>query len=262
MIEIDGSRLPEHVSYSSLTTWLDCGWKYYLSRVEEIQEVPSWYLLGGTTLHKATELYDLHGSDDIEKLWEKCWKETIDETLKNTTTTMDKWKAGGRPSKTYPNKEDDKWWSKNGPKQLEKWVQFRSGSWSILDIDGSPAVELDIQPVIAGVPVKMQIDRVMVTPDGEVVVVDIKSGRSIPTWLQLAFYAAGLEKTYGIKPQWGTYWMSRSGITSAFVNLDEFPTGGIEFLVAQFDKARRNDVFLPNLSHCSKCGLSDKCKWK
>lgn len=64
MIEINGSKLPSHISYSSLTTWLDCGWKYYLSRIVQAEETPAWYFIGGSALHKATEIYDKehHGS--------------------------------------------------------------------------------------------------------------------------------------------------------------------------------------------------------
>jgi hypothetical protein len=64
MIEINGNKLPSHVSYSSLTTWLDCGWKYYLSRIVQEEETPAWYFVGGSALHKATEIYDkeYHGS--------------------------------------------------------------------------------------------------------------------------------------------------------------------------------------------------------
>jgi hypothetical protein len=58
MIIIDGQELPAHVSYSQLTTWLDCGWKYYMSKVERVPEEGSWWLVGGTSVHKATEVID------------------------------------------------------------------------------------------------------------------------------------------------------------------------------------------------------------
>jgi RecB family exonuclease len=58
MILINGYELPAHVSYSALTTYLDCGWKYYLTRVEKIIEQPTWYLAGGSAVHTATEMYD------------------------------------------------------------------------------------------------------------------------------------------------------------------------------------------------------------
>lgn len=57
-VSIGGEKLPSHVSYSSLTTWLDCGWKYYLSRIVNEDETPAWYLIGGSALHAATEEYD------------------------------------------------------------------------------------------------------------------------------------------------------------------------------------------------------------
>jgi hypothetical protein len=58
MIEISGEKLPDHISYSSLTTWLECGWKYYLSRVQGVAETPAWWFYGGSAVHHATETYD------------------------------------------------------------------------------------------------------------------------------------------------------------------------------------------------------------
>lgn len=57
-VTINGFELPEHVSYSSFTTWLDCGFKYYLSRVEAQRGLPSWWLVGGSALHEASEKWD------------------------------------------------------------------------------------------------------------------------------------------------------------------------------------------------------------
>ncbi len=63
MLEINGHQVPEHVSYSSLTTWLNCGWQYYLGRIAKVDEQPAIWNLGGSAVHKATEIYDL-------ELWE------------------------------------------------------------------------------------------------------------------------------------------------------------------------------------------------
>jgi ATP-dependent helicase/DNAse subunit B len=57
-IEINNEQLPEHISYSSLTTWLSCGWLYYLSRVLKLQEESSWWFYGGSAVHRASEEYD------------------------------------------------------------------------------------------------------------------------------------------------------------------------------------------------------------
>jgi hypothetical protein len=59
MIEIENYKIPEHVSYSAFTTWLECGWLYFLSRIVDTPETPAIWNLGGSAVHKATELYDL-----------------------------------------------------------------------------------------------------------------------------------------------------------------------------------------------------------
>lgn len=59
MININGDELPDHISYSSLTDYLACGYMYYLSRVKQVKEIPAWWLFGGVAVHKASELYDL-----------------------------------------------------------------------------------------------------------------------------------------------------------------------------------------------------------
>ena len=57
-VKINGYELPSHVSYSAITTWLDCGFKYYLSRIEKINGEPSWWLVGGSSVHEASEAFD------------------------------------------------------------------------------------------------------------------------------------------------------------------------------------------------------------
>lgn len=66
-VKINGYDLPSHVSYSQLTTWLDCGWKYYLSRVVQIPEDGSWWLVGGSTVHEATEAFDKAFYEEVGK---------------------------------------------------------------------------------------------------------------------------------------------------------------------------------------------------
>jgi ATP-dependent helicase/DNAse subunit B len=54
----DKYTIPEHVSYSALTTYIDCGYLYYLGRLLEIPEQPAVWSVGGSAFHKATEEWD------------------------------------------------------------------------------------------------------------------------------------------------------------------------------------------------------------
>lgn len=177
----------------------------------------------------------------------------------------DEIRAGGRASKEYPNKEDGLWWLKHGPLMVDRWIDWRSNSgWEIWRTpEGEPAIELGLMVDMAGVPVKMGIDRVMVTPEGEMVVLDIKSGSRTPqSDLQLAFYAAGLDLAFGIRPSYGTYWMARTGITSSFIDLDSMPTNKIVDMVQMFETTRRAGLFLPNFKHCTLCPFTQVCEWR
>jgi hypothetical protein len=70
-VKIDGWEMPAHVSYSALTTWLDCGYKYVLSRGAKIPEKPSWWFIGGNTVHDATE--------QLDRVWFKELQEGVSE---------------------------------------------------------------------------------------------------------------------------------------------------------------------------------------
>lgn len=174
-------------------------------------------------------------------------------------------RAGGRATKAYPNKEDQGWWLEHGPDMLQRWVDWRSNcDWTIwVTPDGIPAIELMLMVDMDGVPVKMSIDRVMVTPTGELVVLDLKTGSRTPqSDLQLAFYAAGIDLTYGIRPSLGTYWMARTGITSSPIDLTSMPTNKILNMVKMFDTTRRQGLFIPNFKHCTLCTFTQICEWR
>ena len=61
-IQIGDYDLPEHVSYSAFTTYVDCGFQYYLTRLLMIPEKPSVWSVGGSAFHRATELWDLENA--------------------------------------------------------------------------------------------------------------------------------------------------------------------------------------------------------
>jgi putative RecB family exonuclease len=52
------NNTPSYISYSQYETYLSCGEKYRLSRIEQVPEQPAYYLIGGSGVHEATEVYD------------------------------------------------------------------------------------------------------------------------------------------------------------------------------------------------------------
>ena len=58
MIKLDGYELPAHISYSAFTTFLTCGYQYYLGRLLKVPEEPSVWSAGGRAFHLAAENWD------------------------------------------------------------------------------------------------------------------------------------------------------------------------------------------------------------
>lgn len=61
MIIIQDLKIPEYVSYSAMSTYLTCGYQYYLSRILDLEERPSVWSIGGSAFHLAAERWDRDG---------------------------------------------------------------------------------------------------------------------------------------------------------------------------------------------------------
>jgi len=202
--------------------------------------------------------------NDVDNLWTQSWaKESEGIDLTNA-------RVGGRATKANPNKEDIGYWQTQGPMWVEQYIAWRkqNPNWKIWTTpDGRPAIELELTPVVADVPVKMVIDRIF-DVDGQLVIVDLKTSKNTPTsTLQLGFYKLGLEVTFGTDAlggeiNWGNYYMSRGSNTVEMVDLSGYTYEKMEFLVKGFDKARKAGIFLPNTNSCQyMCGLTAHCQF-
>ena len=197
--------------------------------------------------------------NDVDNLWTESWNSCKgDIDLTNA-------RIGGKATKLNPNKEDVDFWQKAGPVCVSEYIACRkhNPNWKIwIEPDGRPAIELELMPVIADVPIKMVIDRIFEV-DGQLVIVDLKTSKNTPTsTLQLGFYKLGLEETFDIEVNWGNYYMSRGSNTVEMVDLSGYTYDKMEFLVKGFDKARKAGIFLPNTNSCQyMCGLTAHCQF-
>lgn len=247
----------EHLSFSSLSTYSDCSERFYLERVASVPQQQGWWLPAGTALHTATEWLDEGTYLSAELAWNEAWRQTLARLEEYPT------KAGGRATKEFPNKEDKSYWDAKGAEMVDKYLTWRdittTAGWSWLEIDGKPAIEVPVEARLEGTLVKGYIDRVMVSPEGEVVVMDLKSSQREPQSLQLDVYRYLLQENYGITATHGMYYMFRKGTTTERKEL------GVsnQWLAHYFGTAARGiqaGIFLPNVGMlCGTCGVREYC---
>lgn len=191
-------------------------------------------------------------------LWDKAWLlETKDLNLETA-------RRAGRVTVANPNKEDGNWWNTQGSVWVDNYILWRKNNpdWKIWTTpQGARAIELQLNPVISGVTIKMVIDRIFEV-DGKLIIVDLKTSVKRPTSdLQLGFYKVGLEQSLGIEINTGNYWMSRESGTGDMIDLSRYTLDTLEYFAEGFDKARKAGIFLPNLSSCNFCGLTEHCQF-
>jgi RecB family exonuclease len=146
-------------------------------------------------------------------LFEEGWAEALaDRQERSPSFYKSEYIATGRATAEYGGKRTEQWWLDHGPAMVQAWIDWREREgWAIWETPtGLPAIELELNVVLPGdIPVKMFIDRVMVTKAGQLVVVDLKTGARMPeTPDQLGLYAVGIELTFGAayRPAWGYFW--------------------------------------------------------
>lgn len=270
--------LPEHVSHSQFTSWLRCQRAFFLERIAGAPKIPAWWLIGGSAVHEVTEHLDRealrlglepHHLDVTLKL-EQLTREKLTELVaaeeEKSGVTTSEWFAAGRGAG-----QGKQYWWENAPKMVQNWLQWRTlKGWQIAwsedddEID-HPLIEWEFAIVIGGVTVKGAPDRVMVLPNGDWVVVDIKSGSSTPKEpLQLGLYATVLEMLGFPRPKYGTFVKVKDGESTPLVPLEKYDERYFTELFAglrgQLDLAVSTGRFLPNVGDaCRTCSVQNSC---
>jgi hypothetical protein len=241
------NELPKHISYSSLGTYLECGWKYNLTKIQGVPEKHAVWFTGGSAVHRATEMWDLN-PNAAEFIWNDAWYKQVKE---------DEELHGDMNSWEYIKREDMSWWYGEGLWMLDRWIEFRSNGWGIY----KDYIEKQYEVPLVDTVVKMAIDRVMTDYDGNIVLLDIKTGASSQRHpLQLATYAWALRKMDGLEVNKAGFWDARTGHVTTW-NLEHLATEQIETIYSEFDRSRKAEIYLPNLNNCGRCGVLSYCKF-
>jgi putative RecB family exonuclease len=268
-------EVPAHLSWSQASNLIGsyCPSQYFYGRVLGKPERPSWASVGGSAVHAASEDWDrqyLAGEVILEEPnLRGMFEMSLDIEIKKTEESgFDKaeWRASGRASKEWPDKEDERWWRANGPAMLARWANWRLGTgWEIAMLTNSdgvevPGIEIPFNIELGGVPIRGFVDRVF-EKDGEFLGIDLKSGSMEPkTAGQLGTYRAGVLAEYGVDTRWGGFWMARTGQSGSLHDLTQWTPERLDFTYAEARAVQMRGAFMHRPSNmCSSCPFRDYC---
>lgn len=174
-------------------------------------------------------------------------------------------RAGGRATKAFPNKEDKSWWMAEGPNMVHAYYNWRLSNpnlqvWTAPN--GQPAIELEVNVKLPdGTMLKSFIDRVFQDVNtGDQIIVDLKTGKPPATALQLGVYRLALQQTFDLAPRYGAYWMGRQGGLDQVHDLSQFPPTTVASWMQQVADMIRAGYFVPHVSQrCGFCSVKSHC---
>jgi hypothetical protein len=122
-------------------------------------------------------------------------------------------------------------------------------------------IETSFEVDIMGAGIRGYIDRILVDPNGEARIVDLKTGKNPPTSaLQLGVYRLGAKQALDMDIDYGHYYMARSGTFTETAPLQQYTDDLIGTWFSKAKLAIENEVFVPHVHmFCSSCEVSKYC---
>lgn len=169
--------LPDHISYSQWKSYTSCPRSWYLARLQGGQEVQSWYLPIGSSVHDAIESR-LRGGPELPM--ETFFYPYIERQMR-IEPDLSKWLAGGPADSPITHE-----------KALQRAVECYERACEELEAIDVWKVEYDASGRLPGlsVPIKAFVDIVGEHKTKGPVIWDWKTGSTKPDNFQLETYAA------------------------------------------------------------------------
>jgi DNA helicase-2/ATP-dependent DNA helicase PcrA len=226
-----------YISYSRLSTYLSCPYRYYLQYVEGFRPPANALMSFGSSLHAA--LRDFYSQDKIPP--------TLDDLYAHYYRN---WFSFG-----YRSRETEAKFFQEGLSILEEYYDR-----NIDEFCPALFVERRFQVEIKGVPFVGVVDRIDRMPDGTLRVIDYKTYRKNGSGLQLMLYRLALEKLFGYPPEKLLYYFLKEQETSSVEVNEEALEEAQENLVRMKEWLERG-LFLKNKGlNCISCDFQRFCE--
>jgi hypothetical protein len=281
----------KHWSYSQLSSMDECEVKYAADKIFGKPRLPQWSLVGGKALHAAIEIFEremlsrtmltgLEGDAWRKQAWDDAFTAAIVETVDESNIMPDDWRAANG------GKENFDWWRVEGEHMLKLYVEQRFAGIAAAQRAGTqprrlfglgdptaPVLELELSIGVEGpmgsLEFKAILDQAWLCHDGTLLIVDIKTGRQLPSafdTFQLGSQAMVLAKHIGIQAPApfvkACYYDARKGIyTTPIEALARHPMAELAYRVHTAEARRRGGIYRPYVSTrgCTGCGVRKLC---
>lgn len=268
----DGSQPRQYKrSASQWKLFSRCSEQFYLERIlrPKLPRRPAAWTALGNALHEAFYNWELnkreYGLGQIVRDYEKNFDSHID-TFKSMQPDWSYWMKSPRTKLVTTDIQNYR--LRGIENDVPTYYDYCIGSdWEILLLDdGYPALELEFEITINGIPVVGSIDKLLWWPkERKVTVDDIKTGNLDDTdHRQLGLYAFAANATLEL-PQpisWGRYYYTKPQLRrpSGWIDLTRYNADYLGRCFWRLNAAISNNLFLANPGkQCDLCAVRDWC---
>lgn len=234
-----------HVSASALSTWQGCPAQWVMDKAGIAVEQPSIWNCGGRAVHAAL---------DNESDFEEEFKAEIDLVTSDTGIPVEDFRVAGRGKEGYD------FWLVKGPDMVENGRRMLREA--VRDGWAPTATEERLETTLYGGRTLVAIPDMVLTRGPETLIVDYKTGASMPTGCQqLLVYALSLVSTDPTRqPIFGEFWNLRKGETARRWNLCDDNIDMASDALLAFSTSIENLSMAPAPSrNCYMCAHSKTC---
>lgn len=199
---------------------------------------------------------------NLTEKWLEVFNDAVKEVEERSNIPSTEWKTAGRKTTSRPDGEDLSFWQSDGLKQVESYQKwYKSSGWKIATMpDGRPGIEWAADVHFGGTPVRMIVDAIYQVGE-DLVIVDYKTGSRTPFGaVQAGLYASGIERAYGIRPKWGSFFMTRKGELDELLDLSPLSMDYFDYVFGAMNHSTMNGWFPPSVGDsCRMCSFTAQC---
>lgn len=235
------AKEPLEISFSKISAYQFCPWKYKLIYVDGFKVAPNPYISLGLTVHRALEDFHKNDGKDLDDLLEIYNKVWVNEGFQNPQQTMQ--------------------FYEKGEKMLRQYM-----GWCALRKSEVVAVEKEFRFAVGNRMLRGIIDRIDKLPDDTYEVIDYKTHAEmweqskIDSDLQLTFYAMGAENIMKKPPAvLSYYFLAHNKVVSTSRSQIHFDDALVELerVARKIEKGQ----FPPDTAKCPKCDFRQTCRF-
>ncbi len=236
-----GIRPALELSFSKISAYRFCPWKYKLLYVDGMRVPPNPYISLGLSVHKTLEEFHRNGRRNLDDLLDTYNQVWVNEGFQNPQQTMHFYEKGERMIREYYE------WLKERKSEIvavEKEFRFPVG-----------------KRILRGI-----IDRIDRLPDDTYEVIDYKTHAEmwdqarVDSDLQLTLYAIGCAKVLGTEPSTLSYFfLAHNQVVSTQRSEQQKKDAMKEFDVVAGLIEKQS--FPPDTAKCVKCDFKFTCKY-